>query len=331
MGEIAHPMDRDILSDVLRSVRLRGAVFYFVHGDRNWAAEAPASRDIAPAVMPGSQHVMEYHVITHGECWAAIVGEEPVRLGEGDIVLFAHGDAHVLSSAPGMRAPVDLGDYFGRELEARPFTLHMEGATEAPATTVVCGFLGCDVLPFNPLIATLPRMLHLQAEGGQDWVARFMRQAVDESRQRRPGGEALLERMSEMMFVDAVRRYVDRLPEDSRGWLAGMRDRLVGRVLALMHEEPAAPWTVDELGRRVGLSRSAVHERFAEMIGQAPMQYLTNWRMQLAASLLRDTHATVGSIAQDVGYESEASFARAFKRSTGKPPAAWRREVKGLG
>jgi AraC-like DNA-binding protein len=322
-------MDRDILSDVLRSVRLRGAVFYFVNGDRNWAAEAPASCDIAAAVMPGSQHVMEYHVITRGECWAAIVGQEPVRLREGDIVLFAHGDPHVLSSAPGMRAPVDLGDYFGHEPEARPFTLRLDGASEAPATTVVCGFLGCDVLPFNPLIATLPRLLHLEAEGGHDWVAQFMRQAVDESRDRRPGGGALLERMSEMMFVDAVRRYVDRLPEDSRGWLAGMRDRLVGRVLALMHEEPAAPWTVDELGRRVGLSRSAVHERFAEMIGQAPMQYLTNWRMQLAASLLRDTHATVGSIAQDVGYESEASFARAFKRSTGKPPAAWRREAKG--
>jgi AraC-like DNA-binding protein len=124
-----------------------------------------------------------------------------------------------------------------------------------------------------------------------------------------------------------VRRYVETLSEDSRGWLAGLRDRFVGRALALMHDAPATEWTVDELGRRVGLSRSALHERFVEMIGQPPMQYLTNWRMQVGAGLLRDTNATVASVAQDVGYDSEAAFARAFKRLVGKPPAAWRRQL----
>jgi transcriptional regulator GlxA family with amidase domain len=133
--------------------------------------------------------------------------------------------------------------------------------------------------------------------------------------------------MSEMMFVDAVRRYVETLPEDSRGWLAGLRDRFIGRALALMHDAPANGWTVDDLGKRVGLSRSALHERFVEMIGQPPMQYLANWRMQVAAALLRDTSATVAAIAQEVGYDSEAAFARAFKRRTGKPPAAWRMRV----
>jgi AraC-like DNA-binding protein len=327
------PMSRDILSDVLRSVRLRGALFFFVSGGRSWAAEAPASRDIAASAMPGSEHVMEYHVLTRGQCWAAIVGENPVRMNAGDIILFPHGDAHVMSSAPGMRPKPSRENYVPQHGQ-RPFTVHFDGVDGPQAgalegddvSTLVCGFLGCDLRPFNPLIATLPRLLHLSASGGRDWVAQFVEQAVAQSNQKRPGSEALLERMSEMMFVDAMQRFVAGMPEDSRGWLAGMRDRFVGRALALMHEEPARPWSVDELGQRVGLSRSALHERFAEMIGQPPMQYLTNWRMQAAAALLRDTNATVASVAQDVGYESEAAFARAFKRAVGKPPAAWRRE-----
>lgn len=327
-------MSHDILSDVLRNVRLRGALFFHVSGSQNWAAEAPASSDIATAVMPDSEHVMEYHVVIRGSCWGAIVGEAPVRLETGDIVLFPHGDPHVMSSAPGMRAPADVSSYFQYKADQLPFTLHYDGLEGPQAvcsdkryeTTLVCGFLGCDVRPFNPLIATLPRLLHLTATEKHDWIAEFMRQAVAESQNKRPGGEAMLERMSEMMFVDAVRRYVDTLPQDSMGWLAGMRDRFVGRALALMHDAPATEWTVDELGRRVGLSRSALHERFAEMIGQPPMQYLTNWRMQVAAALLRNTNATVVSVALEVGYDSEAAFARAFKRLVGSPPAAWRRQ-----
>jgi AraC-like DNA-binding protein len=327
-------VSHDILSDVLRNVRLRGALFFHVSGSRNWAAEAPPAREIAAAVMPGSEHVMEYHVVTRGGCWGAIVGESPVRLEAGDIILFPHGDQHVVSSAPGMRARADASSYFEHKAEQLPFTLVYDG-TEVPRpeshaedgeTVLVCGFLGCDLRPFNPLIATLPRLLHLRCAEDHGWIAQFVRQAVVESRNKRPGGEAMLERMSEMMFVDAVRRYVDTLPEDSRGWLAGLRDRFVGRALALMHDAPATEWTVDELGRRVGLSRSALHERFAEMIGQPPMQYLANWRMQVGAALLRDTNATVASVAQDVGYDSEAAFARAFKRLVGTSPAAWRRQ-----
>jgi AraC-like DNA-binding protein len=130
-------------------------------------------------------------------------------------------------------------------------------------------------------------------------------------------------------FIDAVRRYLGALPEHSRGWLAGLRDRHVGRALMLLHGAPARAWTVDELGQHVGLSRSTLHQRFAEVIGQTPMQYLANWRMQLGAALLRDTAVTVAGVAQEVGYESEASFARAFKRLMGQPPAQWRRQAKG--
>jgi AraC-like DNA-binding protein len=323
-------MGPDILSEVLRSVRLRGALFFFVNGARGWAAEAPAASEIAGLAMPGVEHVMEYHMVTEGQCWAAIVGENPVRLNTGDVVLFPHGDPHVLSSAPGMRAPVAAKEYFGHAGKP-PFTVHLDGAMQPREddrgeTTIVCGFLGCDLRPFNPLIASLPRVLHLAARDEQAWGALFMRQAVIESHGDRPGSQAVLERMSEMMFVDAMRQYVESLPAESGGWLAGLRDRFVGRALTLIHEDPAHDWSVEALGQRVGLSRSALHERFAQMIGLAPMQYLANWRMQVAAALLRDTSATVASIAQEVGYDSEAAFARAFKRVLGRPPAAWRRE-----
>lgn len=329
-------MSRDILSEVLRSVRLRGALYFHVRGGRDWAAEAPPSREIAAAVLPGSEHVMEYHVVISGTCWGAAIGEAPTRLESGDIILFPHGDPHVVSSAPGMRAPPDVPGYFARRGQRLPFGVRLDVSEIQPGTvpgdsgetTLVCGFLGCDLRPFNPLIASLPRLLHLHENSGEDWTAQCMRRAAVESQTGDPGGSAMLERLSEMLFIDAVRRHLGSLPAESRGWLAGLRDRFVGRALALMHDDPAHAWTVEELGGRVGLSRSALHERFGEMVGQPPMQYLANWRMQAGAALLRDTGATVASIAQEVGYESEAAFARAFKRAVGKPPALWRRLAK---
>ncbi len=327
-------MSHDILSDVLRSVRLRGALYFQVGARDAWAAEAPPAREIAAAVMPETEHVMEYHIVTMGSCWGAIVGEAPVRLHPGDILVFAHGDPHVISSAPGMRAPMEPAFFFGPRTEQLPFALVFDGidgprpATpgENYPTTLVCGFLGCDLRPFNPLIAALPRMLHLPAAEGQGWIGHFIEQAAAESLEKRPGGEAMLERMSEMMFIDAVRRYVGLLPPDSSGWLAGLRDRFVGKALKLLHEHPEAAWSIDELGRMVGLSRSSLHERFMALIGQPPMQYLTNWRMQLAAQLLRGGDATVASVALEVGYDSEAAFSRAFKRLVGMPPSAWRKQ-----
>jgi AraC-like DNA-binding protein len=328
-------MSQDTLSDLLRSVRLRSAVFFYISCDGDWVAEAPASREIARAVMPGAEHVIEYHVLTKGECWAAIAGESPRKLKRGDIIMLPQGDAHVVSSAPGMRADPRVDSYYEMRQNHRPFRLHFTGGPEPrvghddgradAATTLVCGFIGCDVRPFNPLIATLPRLIHLPASGGE-WSQQFVQLAATETASKRPGSEALLERMSEMMFVDAIRRHVEQMPEQSTGWLAGLRDRFVGRSLALLHERPAAAWTVEELSRQVGLSRSALHERFVELIGQPPMQYLTQWRMQLASRLLRDTRASVASVGLDVGYESEAAFARAFKRFVGTPPAAWRRQ-----
>jgi len=325
-------MATDTLSDVLRSVRLRGAVFYYLSYGDEWAAEAPAAKDIAAAVIPGAEHVMEYHVITKGNGWAAILGEPPVRLEAGDIVMFPHGDAHVLSSGPGIRPTrPDPAWVYATRNDPKPIPIASHTLTEfshgAPesATNVACGFLGCDLRPFNPLIGTLPRLLHLPAADDGAWIAQLIRLAVNASQDKRPGGEAVLERISELMFVDAVRRYVERLSDASIGWLAALRDRHVGRALALIHEDPARAWTVEALADEIALSRSAFYERFVRLIGQPPMQYLTQWRMQAAANLLRESHATVASVALDVGYESETAFARAFKRQVGTPPASWRR------
>ncbi len=337
-------MTHDPLSDVLRSVRLRGAVFYHVSLGEEWAAETPGGADLARAIMPGAEHVLAYHLLVRGEGWAAIDGLPPARLHAGDIVMFPHGDQHVLSSAPGLHAAADSSDWqYTTRHDPKPIALayhrgvlrpgEMQPAEEAK-TVMVCGFIGCDLRPFNPLIAALPRLLHLPAGELGSWIGPILTQAVKESRQHKPGSEAVLDRVSEMVFVDAVRRYLESLPagggaSNENGWLAALRDPHVGRAIKLLHAQPAADWTLDELGKQVGLSRSALHERFVGLVGQPPIQYLTDWRMQRGATLLRESNATVATIAQEVGYDSEAAFSRAFKRMLGQPPATWRRLQKG--
>jgi AraC-like DNA-binding protein len=327
----------DVLSDLLRAVRLRGAVFYYIEGSQPWVAEAPPASEIIPAIMPGADAMIEFHGIARGSCWAAIPGGPEVRLDEGDLILFPQGDAHVLSSARGMRAGKrDLDFFFAPRPPQLPFAVTVDGRGVATArsdspgrgnTTIVCGFLACDARPFNPLLASLPRLLRMPglASGAATWIGHLLHTAVAESSDRRPGGEAVLERMSEMMFVEVLRRYVDGLDPGQTGWLAGMRDPGVGRALSLLHGRPAEGWTLERLGEESGMSRSVLHERFVQFIGVPPMQYLADWRMQLAAGRLRDSDAKILDIALDVGYESEAAFARAFKRLVGDTPGAWRR------
>jgi len=321
----------DVLSDVLRAVRLTGAVYFDFELSSPWVAEAPPSRDIAERVMPGAQRVIEYHVIARGTCWGHAVGQEPVSLREGDLIVFPQGDAHVLSSAPGMRAAPDMSIY-ARPSPQLPLVYELGGGGPE-RTRVVCGFLGCDDRPYNPLLAALPTVIHLSASGPRattGWLGTLLNIAVTESGSARAGGENILARLSELMFVEAIRRYLETLPPAQTGWLAGLRDPVVGQALAALHGEPSESWTVERLARVAGLSRSVLAERFTEMVGQPPMQYLALWRMQLASRLLLEG-GQVAAVADAVGYDSEAAFSRAFKKLVGEPPAAWRRGAPNRG
>jgi len=318
-------MTADVLSDVLRAVRLTGAVYFDFELSSPWVAEAPPSREIAAKVMPGAQRVIEYHLLARGACWGHVVGQEPMRLREGDLIVFPQGDAHVLSSAPGMRAAPDMSA-FARPSTPLPIVYELGGGGPERAR-VVCGFLGCDERPYNPLLTALPTVIHLAAAGPHatiGWLGTLLNIAVKESGSARAGSENVLARLSELMFVEAIRRYLETLPPAQTGWLAGLRDPVVGQALSALHGQPSESWTVERLARLVGLSRSVFAERFTDMVGQPPMQYLALWRMQLASRLLVEG-GQVAAVACAVGYESEAAFSRAFKKLVGQAPATWRR------
>jgi AraC-like DNA-binding protein len=314
----------DALSDVLRAVRLTGAIFFDISASEPWVAETPPGRSIVGAIFPGAEHLICYHIITRGSCWASVDGEEPIRLSAGDIILFPHGDTHVLSSTLGLRSPPNLALYRPPTEGQLPFSISMGDAHPDP-THFVCGFLGCDTRPFNPLLTALPRVIKVSDAAGGTLDA-YVRFALAESKQPRLGGECVLSRLSELMFVDVVRRYLETLPAERTDWLAGLRDPFVGRALAALHRNPAHAWTLQSLAREVGLSRSVLAERFLQFVGRPPMQYLTNWRMQLAANHLLSGMDNVAVIANRVGYESEAAFSRAFKKTVGTPPSQWRKE-----
>jgi AraC-like DNA-binding protein len=204
------------------------------------------------------------------------------------------------------------------------FAAGSSGPVEA---RVICGFFGCDDRPFNPLLDALPRVLHVPgAEAGDSWLATLFVTAARESRHCEPGSENVLARVSELLFVEVVRRHLRKLPDAQTGWLAGLRDPIVGRALAAIHGAPADDWSVDSLARRAGASRSVLAERFTAVVGQPPMQYLTRWRMQLASRRLRDG-GTIADAASAIGYDSESAFSRTFKKVVGQSPAAWRRDV----
>jgi AraC-like DNA-binding protein len=285
---------------------------------------------LAPVVLPRAQHVISYHIVTEGSRWGGVLGDRAVRLRAGDVLVFPHGDAYAMSIAPGSHGGPALAEVltFMRQMVAGqlPFTVR-EGGEGPERLRLVCGFLGCDVRPFNPLLATLPPLLHLRRDSRSagDRLGQLIAFTVAESRERRPGGECVRLRLSELMFVEVVRRYLATLPAEQTGWLAGLRDPTVGRALARLHERPAHPWTLESLARDVGLSRSVLADRFAHFVGHPPMQYLARWRMQVAARLLAEGVAKVSAIAGEVGDDSEAAFGRAFKRVAGIPPGTWRR------
>jgi AraC-like DNA-binding protein len=321
----------DVLSDVLRTIRLTGALFFPLEASSPWADDVPAATALVPFILPGAQHVVSYHIVSEGTCWVALADDEAVRLDAGDIIVIPHGDAYVMSSAPRLRSalPSEVVLKFFHQMAAGSAPpLVVEGGGGPDHANLVCGFLGCDIRPFNPVLETLPRLIHLRTATetpARDRLAPLIDFAVAESRQRRAGAQSVLLRLSEVLFIEVIRRYLDALSAERTGWLAGLRDPIVGQALALVHARPTDSWTLERLAHDAGVSRSTLADRFTHVVGQPPMRYLARWRMQLAGRLLVDSSAKVSAVAFDVGYQSEAAFSRAFKETVGVSPATWRR------
>jgi AraC-like DNA-binding protein len=317
----------DVLSSVLSAVRLTGAIIFELRFQAPWVGESPHSAAIAGSVMPEAEHVINFHAVLSGSCWAAMVGsnEPDTRLEAGDIIIFPMGDANVVSSAPGMRADPNMALYHRPSDRCLPIVLYQNGGgTER--SQLVCGYFGCDARPFNPILEALPRMFHAPlSTAGHTWLSHMVRVAADETEVGSPGSETMLAKLAELMFVEVIRKHIQNLPEDSRGWLAGLRDRHVGQALRLIHGQPERDWTLNSLAHEAGLSRSVFADRFAHYVGISPMHYLGRWRMQLAARRLEIPGVSIAQVGMEVGYDSEAAFNRAFKKLVGMPPGAWRR------
>lgn len=322
----------DALSDVLRVARLKGGVFLHAEFSAPWCIATYADADMCMPFMGPTSHIIPYHYIVEGEVLVKVQGSDdpPVRLGPGEIVLVPYNNVHLMGDAIS-RAPVDAGELLRPPDSNGLFSIRHGGGGDK--VKMVCGFLSCDGAETNPVLSTLPPLLVLNIDegGGAEWIRSTFQFAADEVAMGRPGSEAVLAKLAELLFAETVRRYVESLPDGQTGWLAGLRDPYVSKALSLFHAKVAHPWTIDELAREVGLSRSALADRFVALIGKAPIHYLAHWRMQVASQELRNTNATLAQIAVAVGYDSEAAFSRAFKKSFGSAPASWRRNMSATG
>lgn len=333
----------DVLSDVLRVIRLSGAVFFTAEFKAPWAIISPPAQTLAPCVIPNAECFTIFHVITEGTCWVKVKGEPPIEMQAGDVLVVPQGDEHVMASDLAVK-PAPMNQVIPQiPYAGMPPIFHGGGGETA---RFVCGYLHCDQ-KFDPLFSTLPRLLCVRSREGDMvvesagkatgepsaampvhkgmWLNTTLYYLMQEAGHQKPGNESVLARLTEMMFVEVLRQYMEK--QEQKGWLAGLNDPQVGRALNMIHTEPARPWTVDELAREAGVSRSGLADRFTKLIGESPISYLTTWRMHLARQLLAEGHLSAGEVAARVGYDSEYAFNRAFKRHVGQPPATWRKKA----
>jgi AraC-like DNA-binding protein len=317
----------DVLSEVLKIVRLEGALFFNGEFSAPWCLSEPHSTAIVPYLSPGAGHLILYHFLTEGRAYAVLPGGRREELTAGDIVIFPHGDAHLLGNGS-IEKPVDAVQMFAKNLTQGLKLAQFGGGGEI--TRFVCGFMACEPRLSEVFLAGLPKMLkvHVANEPSGQWLENSIRFSVGEVNGSNAGSGLVLAKLSELLFVETLRRYISALPPGEIGWLAGARDPIIGQALALLHKEPAHPWTIANLARRIGLSRTRLAERFRDFLGESPMAYLAQWRLKLGAEILQSTDDSVAEVAAAVGYGSEAAFNRAFKRKFDYPPAQFRRNRK---
>lgn len=316
----------DVLSEVLRVVRLEGALFFNGEFSAPWCLSSSPSA-AAPYLSPGGGHLILYHFLTEGRAYVRLPDGPREELTAGDIVVFPHGDAHLLGNGFPEK-PVDSVQTFAKNFTQGLKLARFGGGGEV--TRFVCGFLACEPRLSEVFLAGLPPVLKVNVVDGPSgkWLENSIRFSVGEVNGSHAGSGVVLTRLSEVLFVETLRCYINTLPPDQIGWLAGARDPIIGQALALLHNEPAHPWTVSNLARGIGLSRTRFAERFRHFLGESPIAYLARWRLKLGAEMLQSTEDSVTEVAAAVGYGSEAAFNRAFRREFDCPPGQFRRQRK---
>jgi AraC-like DNA-binding protein len=318
----------DAFSEILSGVKLNGAVFFTAEFSAPWGLSVPAPNITAAILGLGAAHLLLYHLVIEGGALIELTDGQCTELRPGDVVIFAHGDPHHMSSGKGAKPP--FPNYgITAKIKSRDLTPLLAGGG-GEISRFVCGYMTCDPYLSRPILSGLPPVfkVNIRTDRSGHWLENSIMHLVEEAASGQIGSEAMLAKLSEALFVDTLRRYVAGLPEQQTGWLAGTRDPIVGKSLGLLHSRVAHPWTIADLADQVGISRSALVERFTRYLAEPPMAYLTRWRLQLAARSLERTSRGVADIAADVGYESEAAFNRAFKREFGQPPGRYRSDHK---
>jgi len=306
----------DVLTDVLQTVRVGAACYGRLEATAPWGLHAGASEDA------------KFHVVLQGECWLSVEGlGEPMRLSAGDLVALPHGHAHSLGNAP-ETDPRSLDSLVACKPCGESGPLRIGGGGDE--TTLVSGRFRFEDRKNNPLLAVLPPVITLAGKSCQTihWLEPTLKFIACEAASGRPGAQTVISRLADVLFIQIVRGHLANLPANSAGWLGALTDTQIGSALGLIHQHPEQNWTVQSLATKVAMSRSAFAARFTRLVGEPPLQYITRWRMQKAAGLLREGTATLGEIAQRVGYDSEAAFSKAFKRALGSAPGAYRRALR---
>ena len=277
---------------------------------------------------PGAPHLVIYHLVIDGRAFVQMADGQSVELGPGDVVVLPHGDPHTMTSSRGVTT-ASLTSAILSKVKSRDLS-PMQAGGGGDAARYVCGYMSCDPFLSRPILGGLPSVfkVNVRMDRSGEWLENSILHLVEEAASGRVGSDAMLAKLSEALFVDTLRRYVAALPKQQTGWLAGARDPIVGKSLGLLHGRVAHPWTIADLADEVGISRSALVERFTRYLSEPPMTYLTRWRLQLAARSLESTPRGIAEIAAEVGYESEAAFSRAFKREFGQPPGHYRRDLR---